>query len=40
MFECKHPFLIHIDYVFQDDDRIYFIMPYVSGGELYKAIKA
>ena len=31
-----HPFLIAMDYVFQDETRIYFIMPYIKGGMLFK----
>ena len=27
-----HPFLINMEYVFQDETRIYFIMPFAKGG--------
>ena len=36
MFECDHPFLVGMDYVFQNDMRLYFVMPFVQGGELYQ----
>jgi serine/threonine protein kinase len=36
MFECDHPFLVGMEYLFQNDLRLYFIMPFVRGGELYK----
>ena len=36
MLEVDHPFLITLDYVFQDELRLYFVMPFVRGGELYK----
>ena len=36
MFECDHPFLVGMDYLFQNELRIYFVMPFVRGGELYK----
>ena len=36
MFECDHPFLVSMDYLFQNDLRLYFVMPFVRGGELYK----
>jgi len=36
LLECDHPFLWGMDYVFQNDLRVYFVMPFVRGGELYK----
>jgi len=39
MIEVDHPFLINMDYVFQNDYRLYFVMPFVRGGELYKVMK-
>lgn len=36
MFTCDHPFLIAMDYLFQSSLRLYFVMPFVNGGELYK----
>ena len=36
MFECDHPFLVGMEYLFQNDLRLYFVMPFVRGGELYK----
>lgn len=36
LLECDHPFLCGMDYVFQNDLRLYFVMPFVRGGELYK----
>ena len=35
MIEADHPFLMGIDFVFMNELRIYFVMPYVPGGELY-----
>ena len=32
----NHPFIIGMDYVFQKAYRIYFIMPFIQGGELFK----
>ena len=34
--ECQHQFLCGVDYVFQNELRIYFVMPFINGGELYK----
>ena len=36
MFECDHPFLVGMEYLFQNDLRLYFVMPFIRGGELYK----
>ena len=35
LLRCNHPFLLGMDFVFQNDLRIYFVMPFVKGGELY-----
>lgn len=40
MFECDHPFLVGMEYLFQNDMRLYFVMPFVRGGELYKIFQA
>ena len=36
MFTCDHPFLVGMEYMFQSALRLYFVMPYIQGGELYK----
>ena len=36
MLESEHPFLANMDYIFQSDLRLYFVMPFINGGELYK----
>jgi len=36
MFECDHPFLVSMEFLFQNDLRLYFVMQFVRGGELYK----
>ena len=40
MFECDHPFLVGMDYLFQNDLRLYFVMPFIRGGELYKIFQS
>ena len=40
MFECDHPFLVGMEYLFQNDLRLYFVMPFVRGGELYKVFSS
>lgn len=32
----KHEFLSSMDYTFQTDERLYFVMPFIEGGELYR----
>jgi len=34
--QVNHPFFIGMDYVFQKAYRIYFIMDFIQGGELFK----
>jgi serum/glucocorticoid-regulated kinase 2 len=36
LMSCDHPFLVGMDYLFQSQLRLYFVMPFVRGGELYK----
>lgn len=33
---CDHPFLAGMEFVFQNDYRLYFVIEFLSGGELYK----
>ena len=33
--QAKHPFLMEMHWVFQSDTRIYFIMRFVRGGDLF-----
>lgn len=32
----NHPFLVNMEFVFQNEFRIYFIMQFINGGELYR----
>jgi serum/glucocorticoid-regulated kinase 2 len=34
--QVNHPFIIGLNYVFQKSYRIYFIMDFIQGGELFK----
>ena len=36
MFKCQHRFLVGMEYLFQNELRLYFVMPFIRGGELYK----
>ena len=40
LFSCNHPFLVGMDYLFQSQLRLYFVMPFVRGGELYKVFQS
>jgi serum/glucocorticoid-regulated kinase 2 len=36
LFEIDHPFIVSMHYVFQNQFRIFFIMDFVEGGELFR----
>ena len=36
LLKTEHPFLVSMDFVFQSELRLYFVMPFIQGGELYK----
>ena len=38
LMKVKHPFLVSLDYIFQSDTKIYFVMTFVKGGELYQLL--
>lgn len=35
MLACDHPFLVNMECMLQNDLRLYFVMPYIRGRELY-----
>jgi len=35
----KHPFLLYLNYAFHDDERIFFILPFLQGGDLFSRLK-
>lgn len=35
LFQTNNPFVLSMEYVFQNDFRIYFFMKYVRGGTLF-----
>jgi len=35
LMKLQHPFLVNLNYSFQTDDKLYFILDYVNGGELF-----
>mgnify|MGYP002629835196 CR=1 FL=1 len=36
LYTIGHPFLVGMEYVFQNEVRIYFLMHFVKGGELFR----
>jgi len=40
LLSCDHPNLVGMDYLFQSPQRLYFVMPFIKGGELYKVFRA
>ena len=36
LLQVRHPFIISMDHVFAKSTRIYFVMAFVQGGELFK----
>ena len=38
--KADHPFLVGMEYLFMSDLRLFFVMPFIRGGELYRFFKA
>ena len=36
LYHIQHPFIVSMDYVFQNQFRIFFIMDFIEGGELFR----
>ena len=36
LYNVEHPFIVSMDFVFQNDLRIYFLMDFIKGGELFR----
>ena len=39
MTDIRHPFICNMEHFFQTDERLYFVMPYFKGGDLYNIHK-
>lgn len=37
--KAQHPFLVGLEYAFQTDDRIYFVLRFMRGGELFQHLR-
>ena len=33
-----HPFIVHLNYAFQTEGKLYLVMEYLPGGELFKVL--
>lgn len=40
LFAADHPFLVGMEFLFQSELRLYFVMPFIQGGELYKIFQS
>jgi serum/glucocorticoid-regulated kinase 2 len=36
---AKHPFLVDLEYAFQTKEKIFFVMKFIRGGELFKLLR-
>ena len=39
MMQADHPFMVGMNYVFQTDQKIFFVMRFVRGGELFMHLR-
>jgi len=39
LMKADHPFLVGMEYVFQTEARIFFVMKFVRGGELFMHLR-
>ena len=37
--ENYHPFLVHMEFGFQNKERLFFVVEYIKGGELYDHLR-
>jgi len=35
----SHPFLVDLRYAFKSEDKLFFAMPFISGGDLFQMMK-
>ena len=39
LLNADHPFLANLQYFYASEERFYFVMPFIGGGELSKILK-
>jgi serine/threonine protein kinase len=37
--KCSHPNIVKLHYAFQDADRLYLVMDYINGGQLFNVLR-
>lgn len=37
--ELEHPFLVNLQFCFQTNTRVFFVLPYMAGGELFQHLR-
>ncbi len=37
--KTDHPFLVGMDYLYMSKERLYFVLPFIEGGEMFKILK-
>lgn len=35
----RHPFVVHLEFSFKDNDNLYLVLPFVSGGEMFTHLR-
>ena len=38
LFDCTHPFMLGMKYLFTSNERLHFVMPYILGNNLYQIL--
>ena len=39
LISANHPFLVSMNYFYTTDERVYFVMPFIGGGEMSTILK-
>lgn len=37
--QMSHPFLVDLRYAFKSEDKLFFAMPFVGGGDFFQLLK-
>jgi protein kinase A len=35
----RHPFVVHLEFSFKDNDNLYLVLPFISGGEMFTHLR-
>lgn len=39
MYSAKHPFLVSLEFAFQTKEKIFFVMDFIRGGEMFTHLR-